>query len=231
MKVELSTGREIELMKERPILMKPEMVNAILEDGKTQTRRTKGLEDVNKEPEGWKTNGFGELGYKAKERYQGRPGATFMKFLPGEVLVCPQVCPFGKPGDRLWLRETWAIHPYCINDQKLPIYRATEESKELLEGVKWKPSIHMPRWASRITLEVTEVRVERLQDIKRKDAISEGIQRHGQCGAYFDYKAPYHPRCFHHNPIDSFRSLWESINGAGSWARNDWVWVIKFKRG
>ncbi len=98
--------------------------------------------------------------------------------------------------------------------------------------MKWKPSIHMPRWASRITLEVTGVRVERLQDISEEDAIAEGVEcweERGYDDAQ-DFYRNYHTGGDLFTAKASYRTLWESINGPGSWERNDWVWVIEFKR-
>ena len=118
------------------------------------------------------------------------------------------------------------------------LYRATDRRERSFSGSeKWRPSIHMPRWASRITLEVTGVRVERLQDISEADARAEGAQ-----------VVPFYPddgfplsdgwthvgddgKCvLYTSARDSFRALWESINGADSWASNPWVWVVSFKR-
>lgn len=160
------------------------------------------------------------------------------------------VCPYGKTGDRLWVREKWASvwfntdcetgyaddwgnvvpTPKTIEEAKRkngwPItYSADSQERDGSSeerGFKWIPSIHMPRWASRIDLEITGVRVERLQDIGEVDAVAEGVD-------------------FNRNPSavslpganiarKSFRSLWESINGPGSWEANQWVWVIEFKR-
>jgi hypothetical protein len=106
-------------------------------------------------------------------------------------------CQYGKPGDRLWVRETFCYHDYLARY----LYKA-----DGVTGVKWKPSIFMPRIASRIMLEITGIRVERLQDISEEDAIAEGWPKSS----------------------DWYRSLWESINGQGSWVLNPWVWVIEF---
>ena len=113
-------------------------------------------------------------------------------------------CPHGRPGDRLWVREAFIHEPadYC-----------------------WKPSIHMPRWASRITLEITDVRVERLQDISEADAVAEGCE-------------PIRPELVQdgmivrqgRSAVEEFRLVWEQIHGGGSWEKNPWVWVIKFKK-
>jgi len=97
---------------------------------------------------------------------------------------------------------------------------------------RWRPSIHMPRWASRIQLEITVIRVERLQDISEADALAEGIQAYSD-GTYRDYNVP-DDKVFDHytfaSPVDSYRTLWDTINGPGSWEANPWVWVIEFRR-
>lgn len=147
-------------------------------------------------------------------------------------------CPYGKIGDSLWVRETWRNYPMAGNDGAAGlVYRAT--SDVLPEG-QWKPSIFMPRWASRITLEVTEVRVEQLKGISFKDCVSEGIECIPVAEASFGFRdyAKERLACFSVDDANSiaeaatasYRSLWESINGEGSWDENPWVWVISFKR-
>lgn len=137
-----------------------------------------------------------------------------------------KLCPYGQPGDRLWVRETW--HPETSNPDAKAAYRADcdyETGKEC----GWRPSIHMPRWASRILLEITDVRVERLQDIDEDDCLAEGIAqvvreklpRIQQCGEYDAINV---------DPVAEYRDLWESISGAGSWDAKPWVWVIEFRR-
>ena len=176
-------------MKERPILFSGSMVRAILDGRKTMTRRV-----VKKQHIPFVANILGG-------------------FLDGNWKHNP--FPYGRPGDRLWVRETFSYGAngyYFRSDVKQP------------ETVKyaWKPSIHMPRVASRITLEVTSVRVERVQDITGKDALAEGIE-----------KPPYH---YEESPEESYRRafkmLWDSINskrGFG-WDKNPWVWVVEFKK-
>ena len=124
-------------------------------------------------------------------------------------------CPYGAPGDRLWVRETWDT------DGKTIAYRATTpETTTDPEPMRWRPSIHMPRWASRLTLAVTSVRVERVQEITEADARAEGIE----------------PQRSDYSGEDSnslqFRDLWDSINAARGygWAVNPWVWVVEFER-
>lgn len=196
-------------MTERPILFSGPMVRAILEGRKTQTRRVvKGialrwLEDDGFTPE-----------------FVSDPGN--------------RLCPYGKPGDRLWVRETFG---HTKGNGIRTVYRADgEEPKELLSerrvhGMKWKPSIHMPRWASRITLEIKNIRAERLKDISCEDAVSEGIERINSVGPLktMGWK-DYGDGPGFMDPITSFQSLWNSINGAGSWALNPWVWIIEFER-
>lgn len=155
-------------MKERPILFSGEMVRAILEGRKTQTRRIiKGKRDAN-----------------------------------GISIEIPR---FGKIGDLLYVRETWSED----FDGRIQ-YRADTDGT----GRKWKPSIHMPRRVSRITLEITNIRVERLNDISEEDSEAEGVS--GTWTRDLNYK--WH-----------FKKLWESLNGAGSWEKNPWVWVVEFK--
>ena len=145
-------------------------------------------------------------------------------------------CPYGQPGavvdsghriggDRLYVREAWAaphaydhLPPRLIPQDARIHYAATEDRGGLL----WRPSIHMPRWASRITLEITDVRVERLQSISTADALAEGVNVH-----------PSHhgkPCTSLYSPVQAYRDLWEQINGPGSWDANPWVWVVSFRR-
>ena len=186
-------------MKERPILFSGAMVRAILGGRKTQTRRV-----IKPQP-------------AATER--GRPWCSMEDLLAR--------CPYGQPGDELWVRETFAYI-----DEKHVIYRASEgiEVEEVL-GRKlhsYKPSIHMPRWASRIQLRVTGVRVERVQEITDEDVVAEGID----IG-----KAPYPEdqpmlRDFDVDFETAFRDLWDSINAKRgySWKSNPWVWVVTFAK-
>jgi hypothetical protein len=136
-------------------------------------------------------------------------------------------CPHGKPRDRLWVRETWARPDRRADNLSPWIYAADYAARPLL---RWKPSIHMPRWASRITLEITDVRVERLQDISEADAIAEGVVRDflegDKATLWRNYATSGTTIC----PVFSYQTLWESINGPGSWDANPWVWTINFKR-
>jgi hypothetical protein len=160
---------------------------------------------------------------------------------------CVRRCPYGKPGGLLWVRETWA-QPFRRNPGTTAasggcVYRADDNGRDLNPGAmdgKWRPSIHMPRWASRLTLRVTDVRVERLQDISEADAIAEGIERiddpRGTAWKSYEiihegrHRGKPHPHALAPNrsPITSYRELWESINGGDSWALNPWVWALTF---
>lgn len=219
-------------MKERPILFSAPMVQAILTGNKTQTRR------VIKWPLMDKTQWF-EL------------DQSYGIELANPSSPIDHLCPYGKIGDQLWVREngwerpertrqmmregadTWKPYYYDadgLNEHDVDDFKSW--------GFKRRPSIHMPRWASRIQLEITNIRVERLQDISRADAIAEGIKRSGltingisEGDHFYDYEMKTEDMCeWFTNPIASFQSLWHSINGPDSWTANPWVWVIEFKR-
>ncbi|EPG3317668.1 hypothetical protein L4Q78_005940 [Pseudomonas aeruginosa] len=196
--------------RERPILFNDQMVRAILEGRKTVTRRV-----VKPQPD--------FLGSMVD------PNTPFKTLNAG--LHARITCPYGEPGDRLWVREAWAadaqvdaIAPSDLS-QGEPIWYPADLSVRqtgcsMISKGRVRPSIHMPRWACRILLEITAVRVERLQDISNDQAIAEGIDTH--------------PMGFYGNGCitagGAFLELWESINGDGRWADNPWVWVIEFKR-
>lgn len=201
-------------MKERPILLNAEMVRAVLDGRKTQTRRVMKVQPH----AGVRNSVFVKSGFEDGH---------------GKELVCP----FGAVGDRLWVRETWQgplvdyDEAYSMFKDPTPyqkaencVYRAdggpcpefTDADDNLRQG--WRPSIHMPRWASRITLEITGVRVERLRDLSEEDAKSEGVTPPG--GGVL-------PGWEHRI---NFRELWMSIYGTDNWEANPWVWVIEFKR-
>jgi len=143
-------------------------------------------------------------------------------------------CPYGAPGDQLWVRETWQINHIDYDRGPAPksrpldaelLYRADGEFRDQFEidegGSGWRPSIFMPRWASRISLEITGVRVERVQDISDADAKAEGVPE----GA-FDTGLTYVP-----SYVESFMNLWDAINAARApWDSNPWVWVVEFRR-
>lgn len=235
-------------MKERPILFSGAMVRAILE-GKTQTRRI-----VKPQP---------QLGEYSACGHEGTPWWAWIKnpgsnsaerafyWKDGDAANIDGECPYGQPGDRLWVKETWA-HYHTVNGVRRYDGRHFDEVSDgragyradghstiadfrehvrmmsgcdleavVIKGDRWRPSIHMPRWASRITLEMTGVRVERLHDISHSDAVAEGCP--GRRSVDPDLG-------FTHTPREQYQSLWEQINGPGSWEADPFVWVIEFKR-
>lgn len=217
-------------MKERPILFSAPMVLAILDGTKTQTRRR--VKDVSADCELLIDAGDGFW----QQCYRDDAGAIHSKSWLTK-------CPYGMQGDRLWVRETFAIatgptdgSPLAA-DNTAVIYRASwdvEVPDTPLDGA-WQPSIHMPRWASRITLEITGVRAERLNSISEEDAEAEGIERVGgtfSCSPWRNYRKGEPGEMDLHCSARSrsYMALWESINGPGSWEVNPWVWVISFKR-
>jgi len=214
--------------KERPILFSGPMVRAILQGRKTQTRRI----------------------------VKGDPATVISNIrTPQEKLIVPEWwfshCPYGKPGDRLWVRETFRLpvvfdkqSPRAVGEKCVdagyrkpwaPVrYEADGDDKflEMLHdfGGEWgktRVSIHIPRWLSRITLEITGVRVERLQDISEADAIAEGAERPALSATEL-HGMPVHPMTGSY--VDGFRNVWQSINGPESWAANPWVWVVEFAK-
>lgn len=203
----------------KPIIFNTEMVRAILEGRKTQTRRI-----VKVQPDGVTKNG---------EPYifngNNHPVVSFRGI--DEIK-----CPYGKAGHQLWVRETWREDAIQYEHAKTQIsYKA--DSQLLINGkplnFKWKPSIHMPKWASRITLEITDIRVERVQEITEDDSKAEGIID-GGCGNCGNSSFPNPCGCSNPEPLyqDAFIYLWNSINekrGYG-WDKNPWVWVVSFKR-
>lgn len=202
-------------MKEHGIIFSAPMVRAIIEGRKTQTRR------IIKNPEWY--------------------GCTTGDCPHGTQAACDEAMVFFAPhpvGTRLWVRETHYIEPGAqaaiAKGESLDEwveYKADGDVSTAGEGgVRWRPSIHMPRWASRITLEVTGVKVERVQDITSSDAVAEG------CDSVVWESSAWK------NPIgvppdgagesvarSNFASLWQEINGMGSWAKNPWVWAYTFK--
>ncbi|HBR1771908.1 TPA: hypothetical protein MDL34_000464 [Klebsiella pneumoniae] len=251
-------------MTERGMIFNGEMVRALLDGRKTQTRRiVKGTDGAMKFCKEWDING--------KEVFVvlGEKDHTGMNPVLGAIS-----CPFGAVGDRIWVRETWATlgnedgccidweGNLCKGDERSAarIYRASCEQRpgdyglwsipddaywkphtkeHKFEGA-WRPSIHMPRWASRILLEITDVRVERLNAISPEDAESEGLERTNFTGFGDEPGLPSYPepdvyfdplkKQWKEYPPEAFAGLWESIYGEGSWLANPWVWVIEFKR-
>lgn len=204
-------------MKERGMIFNGEMTRAILDGRKTQTRR---IMKVQPSEDFTPMNMALETDYKARWYTPGvvdkdgylQPASKKVFGVSNENEGYS--CPFGAVGDRIWVRETWARYNIDQNSHDIA-YRATTPADWPEEG-RWRPSIHMPRWASRILLEITNVRVERLKSISDGDAIREGCStadmKSGDCVA------------------DVFARLWASIYGSDSWNANPWVWVIELKR-
>lgn len=201
--------------RERPILFSAPMVRAILAGTKTQTRRA-----VKPQP----VESYSVLGDVRETRGWSWPMSDGQHLpCPGDAMLAR--CPYGEPGDRLWVRETFCT--MIVNDWPNPVgpigYRA-DGNLEHNPGC-WRPSIHMARRHSRITLEITGVRVERLQEISEADARAEGAP-------------PGHPSIdrvsrefgFADFPRSWYGQMWEQINGRGSWAANPWVWVLEFRK-
>jgi len=243
-------------MKERPILMSAPMVRASLSGRKTNTRRIFTIPS------------WSDSDYMPPLLYPGLDG-YHMVAEPSRCLA-PVPCPYGKPGDRLWVRETW--RPYSWPPHHITVQMRADgeivdvdvpdtvkgdhwtesicESANLecqraecdFDGenyswdgddncpIKWRPSIFMPRWVSRLTLEITQERIERLQDISEQGCIAEGIESDGD-GHYANYLDPADDKlvgCWM-GPKPSFASLWDSINGVGSWAANPLIRALAFK--
>jgi len=202
-------------MRERPILFNDVMVRVLMSGAKTQTRRVA----------------------KGVVAMHARTGEALAKLDSAGPRV---LCPFGQPGDRLWVREAHAIFqthgqhradgerwgpwgglPSTVSDdgKQIAYYR---EGFDRCDPGRWRPSIHMPRWASRLVLEITDVRVERLQAISDGDALAEGIEELN--GRFTHNRGKYGCR----SACGAFVQLWESTGG--NWDSNPWVWVIEFKR-
>lgn len=216
-------------MKERPILFSAPMVRAILEGRKMQTRRI--ISD--------RTQRLLSVAAQVGECYE--LGSTY-PILAGDQAYYRQFSPYGQPSDRLWVREAWQYYDWtedgepCIRfaaDNATSYPEVSEEWADRVVDVwevlsreenysidnrardrRWRPSIHIPRWASRILLEVASVRVERLQDISEADAAAEGTPWDDRAG----------------NCREAYRLLWNQINGRHAWDANPWVWVIEFRR-
>lgn len=187
-------------MKERPITFSAEMVKAILSGRKTQTRRIikPKIVTMRRGP---------ECGFEERKREDW-----------------PVVCPFGQPGDRLYVKEAWQLWteydrvPTVKIPQGVDILYSADRPNFPWESRR-RPALHMPRWASRIVLEITDVRIERLQDISEDDAREEGVEPR---------LVPPDGGSSHYT--EGFIELWQSTYGPDSWEKNPWVWVITHKR-
>lgn len=244
------------MTKGKPIIMSQPMVMAILENRKTQTRRI-----IKPQPE---VNEHGNL----RGEWIDKPLAGLLLHKPQDIVIH---CPYGKIGDRLWVRETWQFanwtedgDPYIMykSDGKVSIKRHMPDDwadkvseiftvlscpsnysiDEKASDRRWRSPFYMPRWASRINLEITNIGVERLQDISEEDAIAEGLKAITKDGKTIKYGIPdldglpgtddtgwsWQDWC--KNPVDAYKKLWESTSGDGSWDLNPYVWVVSFRR-
>jgi hypothetical protein len=221
-------------VKERPILFSGAMVRALLDGSKTQTRRVVKVQpdfDTARAALGGDTTG-------AQIVYDHVFGGIGLKRGNGSGFVQPNIhCPYGQPGDRLWAKEDWqALHKY--NGTKIADIPVDDRHwvNFPASGTIWdaqrRAARFMPRWASRILLEIVSVRVERLQDISDEDCVAEGVRaiHHDGDGAYYHHEHSYADPGNWCHPDDAYRALWESINGPGSWDANPWVWAITFRR-
>lgn len=218
-------------MADRPILFSGPMVRALLAGTKTQTRRI-----LKPQPEQFPIDDKGTLCEVGVIHVEGD---ALPRIHHGRVITAQKLK--YAVGDRLWVREAHAIVPRTAYRGSIGVgtiaqmEHPTDEYSAALfrEGFDrsgrplWRPSIHMPRWASRLTLTVTDVRVERLQDCSVADAIAEGI-RGNEFEGWFDYRPGEKPRDFLVDPRQSYRTLWNNINGEGAWEANPWVAAYTF---
>lgn len=227
--------------RERPILFNGAMVRAVLAGDKIQTRRTNGLEYFSRpenDPDGWLCARVAD-------------GMAYMVYrnMPHER---PVRCPYGQPGDRLWVREAfrfaasldrlspndvgekaldagyntpWAPTQFEADGTRTGAWRGFDTPPAITAPGKLRPGIHMPRWACRLALDIVRVRVERLQAINHFDALAEGVGLNPSAA-----DVPMTVPAGESLPRAMFRALWEQINGAESWQANPWVWVVEFRR-
>lgn len=204
-------------MKEHPILFSTEMVQAILDNSKTQTRRVIKPQPIITSSGCW---------------IQGLHYANEHHLRRGLPIDC---CPYGQPGDCLWVREAWRPIDDDIPVSKLgpgdDIYYRTDYVGEALNG-KWRPSIHMPRWASRITLEVVKVRLEHIQDIGNDNQINDVFEEGLRKSNYYEYADDEVCDLDVATAVEVYKKIWDSINAhrGYSWESNPWVWVIEFRK-
>ncbi len=215
-------------MKERPVIFNGEMVRAILDGRKTQTRRlVPEWQRPKYYPENDDEPHYNWMAVAQSDRRWGYGVFGETEEACAKELSTMAPCPFGNAGDRLWVRETFAAFdadwkhpgkPHDLKDGPWPNVVYPASVAKIPDGT-CRPSIHMPRWASRITLEITAVRVERLNDISEEDARAEGVapSQHIITPPEALYRV-------------GFLKLWQSIYGEESWRANPWVWVIEFRR-
>lgn len=235
-------------MKERPILFSGPMVRAILQGCKTQTRRVINWQRISKASGCTRGRLAYSTTFKSWAVFDGN----------GEAHLCLVDCPYGQAGDRLWVKETHYLYGRWVKNGQTKTGRQRWKFKRLLSRVYFpgddldgigparkrtengwhkRPSIFMPHWASRIMLEVASVRVERLNAITAADACAEGAAEILRRDLDDPLRAAAYARGIWDEKmgdvfagaVDAYAALWESINGAGSWAANPWVWVVEFK--
>lgn len=226
---------------EKPILFSTEMVQALLDGRKTQTRRTTGLDEINRNPDQWIFDGFAMVKKTKKTPESERSlAAVFWNNVTGERTSVKS--PYGQHRDMLWVRETFAAIDYGLNRVR---YAFKADDSLIKDEFKWKPSIHMPKDAARIWLNVKDVRVERLHEITEKDIIAEGIRVTTHNGRVclplgeknsaieFLIKWGFVKGGPKETSEDYFKAFWASkwceINGRDSYDANPWVWVVEFK--
>jgi hypothetical protein len=232
-------------MKELPILFSGAMVRALLDGSKTQTRRVVKLPHQNSLGEWQPTTVGGEFGGRLRTGETIPLQGAIWHTRTGDCLMSPH----GGPGDRLYVRETWSAD-FAKNYPFEPVWYAADNDRryeiDVVDGVRgiyspeshahipfrWRPSIHMPRAMSRITLEVTGVRVERLQDISGPDAVAEGLKRLPATGRYVVEQGEQYFGGASHDACEVYAGLWDQLNAARGygWDVNPWVWVVDFKR-
>lgn len=225
-------------MKERPIIFNADMARAVLDGRKTQTRRMIQSPAKNMQATGQKVIDYREPGDKWYGEHvfsMRNQSGTWCDYTKEQFLA---KCPFGAVGHRLWVRETFGFEIRSVggSPHEQLVYRASKPDAVRLydcngkpQPMKWTPSLHMRRKYSRITLEITGVRVERLRDLSEEDAKAEGVPPAGDLLP--DYPGTYlTPKGDFATAKVAFQRLWQSIYGDDSWQANPWVWVIEFKR-
>lgn len=215
-------------MKERGMIFNAEMVRAILDGRKTQTRR---LMKVQPEPSKSRPGDF----WFSSKKLESMVHVSDLASGNSPIADChlffqEHCCPFGTVGDRIWVRETFGDCGVLL------VYRADADDGAKCKVKRWTPSIQMPRGASRILLEITDVRVERLTEISVTDARREGLLREEYDWRESEwplddiaYRTSQSAKTRYSCPKQCFQELWESIYGEESWQANPWVWVIEFK--
>lgn len=215
----MSTKTAVKVKKDIGLIFQGWGVKSILDGTKRLTRRMRGLDEINKNPNDWRFDGLTE------HPKTGVLTACFMHLKTQEGLWIKS--PYGEPGRKAWVRETHACYVKGEEIHHYVAYKASEKTlpKEwpnTTRKLKWTPSIHMKRFNSQINLEITSIWVERLQDISEEDAKAEGVPpmmrlEDGKLTNLYEYK-------------DGFRQIWGAINGPKSWEVNPWVWVVGFKK-